>query len=229
MDVDVVLVEQRRVDPDVRSARLQVGQGRSSRLAHHLAQLPRHLQLALAGRQRGLDEDDLAAGRRPHQPGRDAGPVDALSDVVVEAALAQRGAHLLHVVDLLHLLARRDVRHVAPDHRSDLSLQVAHARLARVLADDQPHRRLGHQDLVRSQPVRVHLLRHEEALGDLHLLLLGVTGEVQHLHAVAQGGRDGLERVGGGDEHHLRKVERHIEIVVAEVLVLLRVEDLQQR
>ena len=49
-----------------------------------------------------------------------------------------------------------------------------------------------------------------------------------HLHAVEQRRRDGVERVGGGDEQHLREVERHAQVVVDEGVVLGRVEHLQQ-
>ena len=229
MDVDVALVEEGGVDANFLGARLQVGQRGRGRLLHHLAQLARELQLALARGQRGLDEDDLAAGRRPHQAGRDARTVDALRDLVEETALAERGAHLLLVVHALEALAGRDLGHVAADQGGDLALQVAHAGLARVLADDQTERFLRDRDLAGMQAVREHLLGDQEALGDLHLLLLGVAREVQDLHPVAQRGRDGFQRVRGRDEHHLREVEGHVEVVVAEVLVLLGIEDLEQR
>ena len=39
----------------------------------------------------------------------------------------------------------------------------------------------------------------------------------------------GVEDVGGGDEQHLGQVERHVEVVVREGVVLLRVEHLEQR
>ena len=38
-----------------------------------------------------------------------------------------------------------------------------------------------------------------------------------------------VEDVGGGDEQHLGQVERHVEVVIAEGVVLLRVEHLEQR
>ncbi len=43
------------------------------------------------------------------------------------------------------------------------------------------------------------------------------------------GGRDRVEQVGGGDEEHLGEVERHLQVVVLEGVVLLRVEHLEQR
>ena len=43
------------------------------------------------------------------------------------------------------------------------------------------------------------------------------------------GGGIGSRQVGGGDEQHLREVERHVEVVVDEGVVLLGVEHLEQR
>ena len=142
--------------------------------------------------------------------------------------LAERRAHPTHVDGLAHLLADCDLRHRAAHDRSDLPLQVAHAGLTRVLADDGADRVLGQSHLVRAQAVRRQLLGDEEDLRDVDLLDLGVAGEVQHLHAVAQGGRNRVKGVGGGDEHHLGEVERNVQVVVAEVLVLLGVEHLEQ-
>ena len=226
--MDVVL-ELRQFDADLASVRLEVRQRRRRRLLHHIAQLTGQLQLTLAGCQRGLDEDDLAACRRPHQAGGDSGTVDAFGDIVEMAALAQRRPHAPDVDRLADLLADRDVGHGTAHHRRDLALEIADACLARVLAHDEADRVVGHRHLVGSQSVGGELLGDEEAPRDVHLLGLGVAREVQHLHAVSQRGRDGVERVGGGDEHDLREIERHVEIVVAKVLVLLGVEDFEQR
>ena len=65
-------------------------------------------------------------------------------------------------------------------------------------------------------------------LGDLDLFLLGVAGELNDLHAVAKCRLNGIEHIRGGDEHHVRQIERHAEIVVAERKVLLRVENFEQ-
>ncbi len=81
----------------------------------------------------------------------------------------------------------------------------------------------------RLQAVRLELALHQVALGDLELLLFGVAGELDDLHAVAQRPRDGVEHVRRGDEHHVRQVEVDREVVVAEARVLLRVEHLEQR
>ena len=112
---------------------------------------------------------------------------------------------------------------------ADLALEVAHARLARVVADDRLQRIVRDRDLIILQTVGLELALHQISFRDLELLLLGVPGELDDLHAVAQRPGDRVEHVRGGDEHHLRQVEVDAEVVVAEVRVLLRVQDLEQR
>ena len=64
---------------------------------------------------------------------------------------------------------------------------------------------------------------------DLQLFFLGVPGQLQHFHAVAECGRNRIEHVRRGDEQHFGQIERDIEIVIAERVVLLRIEHLEQR
>ena len=83
--------------------------------------------------------------------------------------------------------------------------------------------------LLRLEAVRLQLPPHEVAPRDLELLAFRVAAEVDDLHPVAERPRDGVQHVGGGDEHHARQVEGHAEVVVAEGAVLLRVQHLQHR
>jgi len=78
------------------------------------------------------------------------------------------------------------------------------------------------------QPVFADLARHQILLGDLDFLVLGVPAQVNDFHPVEQRDRDGFKRIGRRDEHHLRQVERHVDIVIAELEVLLRIEHFQQ-
>ena len=79
------------------------------------------------------------------------------------------------------------------------------------------------------RPVGFHLLAHQEALGDLHLLELGIAGEPDHFHAVLQGRRNGVQHVGGGDEEHLAQIVLHVQVMIHEHVVLLGVEHFEQR
>src|SRR5690606_30200173 len=96
-------------------------------------------------------------------------------------------------------------------------------------SDYLPQRIVGELDLVRAQAVLAYLARNQIIFGDLQLLLLGIPAEMNDLHTVAQRAGDRLQFVGGRDEQHVAQVERHVEIVIVELGVLLRIQNLQQR
>ncbi len=73
------------------------------------------------------------------------------------------------------------------------------------------------------------LFRQQEEAGDMQFIILGIAGELDHLHAVAQCVGNRVEQIGGGDEHHFGQIERHFQVMVAEGEVLLGVEHFQQR
>src|SRR3974390_349924 len=116
-----------------------------------------------------------------------------------------------------------------PQRLANLALQIPHPRFACVVVDDFTQCGLGDLDLILFYPVRLQLAADEITRGDLQLLLLGVAGEADDLHAVAQRARNAIEHVRGRDEHHARQIERHAEIIVAERMVLFRIEHLQHR
>ena len=119
-------------------------------------------------------------------------------------------------------------RHLAA-HRADLTLQVAQARLAGVLGDYLADGVVSEADVFRLEAVFLHLARYQVAAGDLQFLLLRVTGKVDDLHTVAQGRRHRVDLVGRGNEHDIGETERHVDVVVGERVVLLRVQHLQKR
>jgi hypothetical protein len=69
---------------------------------------------------------------------------------------------------------------------------------------------------------------NQVAASDVELLLLAIAGELQNLHAIQQCRVQRAELVRRGDEQHPRQVVRHLEIVIAEGVVLRGVEDLQK-
>src|ERR1017187_2862090 len=76
----------------------------------------------------------------------------------------------------------------------DLALQTPHARLARVALDQLADAGIAALNLLVGQASGLALLTNQEALGDFQLFQLGVTGEPQNLHAILQGGRNGMPR-----------------------------------
>ena len=77
--------------------------------------------------------------------------------------------------------------------------------------------------------VLLDLPRNQVLECDVHLLFFRVALQLDDLHAVAQRIGHGIEHVRRRDEQHLRQIERHVQIVVAEAEVLLGIERLQQR
>ena len=135
---------------------------------------------------------------------------------------------LLAVDDRLALAALGDLPGDLAHDVGDLALEVPDAGLLGVGLDQLDHRLVGDVDVLGRQAVVLHLLGDQEALADLDLLLLRVAGQLDDLHPVAQRRRDRIEQVAGGDEEHLRQVEGHLEVVVLEGVVLLRIEHLEQ-
>ena len=82
---------------------------------------------------------------------------------------------------------------------------------------NQVHQRFIRNDrLCLGQPMVLTLLRQDVALCNLHLLRLGVSRNLDDLHAVAQRRRNRVELVRGGNKEHLRKIELHLKVVVLE-------------
>ncbi len=208
--------------------RAGVGHGGLRRLLHHVAQLSREPQSPLAADRQRFDEEDVPADRRPGQTGRDANLV-SLQELVGEVLDGSE-----HLFDggggdavAARLSLRDGHRHLATD-RADLPLEVAEAGLPRVCLDDLPDAAVGELDVRLGDAVLLHLLRDQVALRDRELLLDGVAGQADDLHAVQERGLDRVEDVRRGDEEHLREVVGHVQVVVAEREVLLRVEDLEE-
>ena len=80
-----------------------------------------------------------------------------------------------------------DPRRRAPQQLAQLALELAHPGLAGVLRDHLAQDRVGGLDLVRAQPVSLHLAGPQVPARDRQLLLGGVAVESDHLHAVEQG------------------------------------------
>src|SRR6185437_1615787 len=186
-------------------------------------------QLAVAGRARRLDEQDVAADRRPGKPGGNARDAAAHRDFGLELARAQNRVQLVGTDDALLHGAFGNPDGNTPEHLSDLALEVAHARLARVVVDDRQQRLVGDLALLARKAGGLEPPRHEVAARDLQLFLRGIARQIDDLHPVAQRPGDRVQHVRRADEHHARQIVRHGEIVVAKRRVLLGIEDFEQR
>jgi hypothetical protein len=112
---------------------------------------------------------------------------------------------------------------------ANLPLQVSDASLSCISLDDQPSRVRVDFDLFCRQSIGLALAANQIASRDLQLLLFGVARQADDLHPVQQRTWDGVEHIGGGQEHDPREIERNSQIVVAERRILFRVEYFQHR
>ena len=92
-------------------------------------------------------------------------------------------------------------RHLASD-ASDVAFELSHTSLASVTADDPLDCFIGELKLLLAQSGLLDLPWDQVSLGDVKLLLFGISREPNHFHAVSQRWRDRRERVGGCDEKH---------------------------
>src|SRR4051812_18662543 len=139
VDVDVVLGEPVGAQPgrELAVVAAHVRQGRLRGLLHHVAELAGDGETALARHRTRLDEQHVAADRRPRQAGGHAGLARAALGLGDEARLAEQLVHALGG-DARSRGGAVALRHSPGDlaaHRADLALEVADARLARVLGD----------------------------------------------------------------------------------------------
>ena len=79
------------------------------------------------------------------------------------------------------------------------------------------------------RPLASRCFLHQVALRDVELLGLGVARDADDFHPVLQRARDAIERVGGGDEHHLGQIVVAVEVMIVEGAVLLGIEHFEQR
>ena len=166
------------------------------------------------------------------KPDCNARLLDALLDFLFRAELrhAQEFANDFRCNDHLLRLAFGDAPRLFARDRCDLAFQVADARFAREAVNELAQSFVGEFDLLRYfHPVFRRLLRNQVSVCNVELLFTRIARQFDNLHTVAQRLRDGIHPVRRGDEQNLRQVERNVEVVIAERVVLFRVEHFHQR
>ena len=133
--MDILALEQRRLDPVTRRARFHEAESRRDAFLHHVAELAGRLDLALARRGDAFNGEEFAANRGPREARHRPDLRLILAHAVLESAHAGKVAEILRrdrnglgfaFEDLAQALARQP---------SDLALERANACLARVIAD----------------------------------------------------------------------------------------------
>ena len=111
---------------------------------------------------------------------------------------------------------------------ADFAFEVAHAGLTGVSPNHLTQRIRRELHVIRRETVVLDLLLDQVVGGDLQLLFFGVAGDFEHFHPIPQCSRHRIEDVGGRDEQHLGQIERDVEVVIAERVVLLGIEDFEE-
>src|SRR5687767_602256 len=112
------------------------------------------------------------------------------------------------VDDRSSLTAGNFARHL-PRDRAELTLELPNAALARVAGHYAHHRFVGERYALAREARLLELARNQILLGDLGLLFLRVSGEVDDFHAVEQRTGNVLDEVACRDEENLTQVERN--------------------
>ena len=229
MHVNGLAFEELGVDVERVGIGPDVGHGRLGALAHDVAEHAGEHEALFRARHHGhLHEQDIPAHRRPRQSRGHAGTVGPFGHLVEEVGAAEVFGEVLGGdEDRLAPSLGQPTGHLA-GHGGDLPVEASHPRLSRVspghLAD-----RLGLEgELVLGQTMGGQLLGDQILPRDPDLLLVRVPDQRQDLHPISKRARNILERVGGGDEEHLRQVEGHAQVVVDEGVVLGGIQDLEQ-
>src|SRR5690606_3901516 len=105
----------------------------------------------------------------------------------------------------------------------DFAFKRAHARLARVAANDGAERVVVDRRLLGLEAVGFELPANEIAPRNFELFAFSVAAEAYDLHPVPQRTGNCFEHVAGRDENDPAQVERYAKVVVAEGVVLFRV------
>ena len=220
-------VQRFRVDSEFDSVAADVGQRDLRRFLHHVTQLTGQLQARLTVDCPGLDVEHIAAQARHRQSGRHPRHRGTFGGFRREARTA-KVANQIRLVD-------HDRFRVGIEFGGDLAqrlgqqpLVLPHTGFAGVVGGDLAQRRVGDRDLLGGQCRAVALPGQQVVAGDGHLVVLGVAVDLHQFHAVQQGRRDVLDHVGGRQEHHVGQVQILVQVVVAERVVLRRIQHLQQ-
>ena len=133
------------------------------------------------------------------------------------------GSHPERLSLFLHDLPR----HLAAQRRH-VALEAPNTRLARITANNFFDPILRKRDETACQSVILLLLGNQELLGDLDFFFLRIAGDRDHLHTIEERTRNIMHCVGCHHPEHMGQIKGQFDIVIAERVILLGVENLEQ-
>ena len=228
MHVNVTLLVEVGIDAQLLGTGPNDGHGCLDRLLHHITQRTGVSELALARHVGGLDGEQIAPHFGPRQTTHLTHLVLVGGLAVIEALHPEELLEVLLIdLNMLDALVQQNALDRFATDLGDFALQTPHPGFTGVVTDHPDQRRILDGDLGGFQAVALDLLGNQMLLGNVELLIFGVTGEADHFHPVQQRTRD-VHGVGGGHEHHVRQVIIHFQIVIVEAVVLFGIQHFQQ-
>ncbi len=227
MDVDVRRLVKVIGKAERLRAAADVGEASLCGFLHDIAELPRQDHLPLALEHRRFRRQDIAADFRP-------GHTHGHADLRLFFRLRREELRLVkefHKILLRHADRRLGALDDAASGFSadlpDLPREFAHSCLSRVGSNDLAQDTDTEADIFRLEAIFLTLASHQVLLSDGEFLILRIARERDDLHAIAQRPRDIPQVVGRDDPEHLGQVERQVEVMIDERLVLLGIQDLE--
>ena len=227
MQVDERLVEESRVALEASEVRRHIAVGDLGGFLHHIPQLAGQFEAALgAVNPRRLDAQGGSTHGGPRQSGDDTGAFQRfffLERGLSQVTLQIRDPHLHRLVRIVQQL-----HDALAENLVQQFFQAPHPGLAGIALNDLFDGGVGDVELLFQQAGPLQQPGQQVVFGDSQLFFRDVTGQANHVHPVEQWPRNRIELVGGTDEQNLGQVHAHIEIVVQELAVLLRIQGLQK-
>ena len=227
--MNIVVLEDCFLDAKAFSIGSGIGEGGLGGFLHHISELSGECELPLSLHDGGLHVKNLAAVLGPGKPCGDAYLVFADSLFVKELWDTEKfvqigGCYLrfMGMVPLGDLLG-----HLSADIR-DFPLQVPETSLPGVAVNDGQDRLIREFEVIFRDPILFNLPWQEVFSRDFQFFLIRVPGKLKDLHAIPKGRGNGIHEVGCSDKHHLGEIEGNVEIVVAEGVVLFRIENFKK-
>src|SRR4029453_2162813 len=134
---DVHLLETRRINTEIGGAILYDAERRLRALAHDFAELAGEDQPATPRCAGSLDEQDVAADRRPGKAGGDAGDACAHRQLALELGRTEHGGETVDIDRDRSSLPFGDAHGGMAQGLAELSFEVAHASFARVVLNNR--------------------------------------------------------------------------------------------
>ena len=164
-------------------------------------------ELAFPLHDRRLDIKDIPSSLGPCQPGSHADFIFlllGLREKLEHAQIALQVGGCDRIA--LHLPLGHFFRDL-PHHVRDLALEIPNARLSGVVRDDPVEGRFGEPEVFVRDAVLLELTRDEIPPGNAELFFFRVSRDFDDLHSIPQSRENRIDKIRGGDEHHLGEIK----------------------